>query len=192
MKRLKGVKKENIWNIPNSLSIARIIIAFIVIYMIFAEVDIIPIVVLFTIGMITDFFDGQIARNFNQKTEFGRKIDIIADRVLLIGTMIAFVVEFSIRDMITPLKMLEIALVMTREIFSLPFALLLILSKKEIPNVRFAGKLTTFAQGVSIPIILLGIIFNFWFSIYFAIATSIIGLVSAIDFMKDSLRATQK
>jgi CDP-diacylglycerol--glycerol-3-phosphate 3-phosphatidyltransferase len=186
------MKRENIWNIPNSLSVVRIIIAIVVIYMIFAQAGIIPIVVLFTIGMITDFFDGEIARKFKQKTEFGRKIDVIADRILLIGAMTAFVIEFSMRGIITPPKMLEIALVMTREIFCLPFALLLILSQKEMPKVRFVGKLTTFMQGISVTIVLLSIFYNLSFSIYFAAATAIIGLISAIYFMKDSLKETQK
>ena len=186
------MKRENNWNIPNTLSIARIIIAIVVIYMIFAQFDIISIVVVFTIGMLTDFFDGIIARAFKQKTKFGRKIDIVADRILLIGVLIAFVIESSMSGLITPPKMLEIALIMTREIFSLPFALLLLLSQKEIPKVRFVGKVTTFAQGISTPIVLLGIFFSFSFSIYFALATSILGLISAIYFMKDSLKAVQK
>lgn len=187
------MKRENIWNIPNILSIGRIIIAIVIIYMIFAQFDIIPIAIVFTIGMLTDFFDGIMARAFKQKTEFGRKIDIIADRILLIGVMIAFVIEFSMRGIITPPKMLEIALLMTREIFALPFALLLMLSQKKIPKVRFVGKVTTFAQGVSAPVVLLGIFYPVLsFSVYLAITTAIIGIVSATYFMKDSLKETQK
>jgi phosphatidylglycerophosphate synthase len=186
------MKREKRLNIPNFLSVARIIIAIAVIYMIFAQVDIVPIVVLFTIGMITDFFDGEIARRFKQKTEFGRKIDVVADRILLIGAMTAFIIEFSMRGIIAPPKMLEIALVMTREIFSLPFALLLVLSQKGMPKVRFFGKLTTFMQGISVPIVLLGIFYNFSFSVYFAVATAVIGLISAVYFMKDSLKEIQK
>lgn len=181
------MRREKIWNIPNTLSIIRILIALALIYMVFAQIEIIPIVVLFVIGMLTDFFDGHIARRFNQKTEFGRKIDIIADRILLIGMMIAILIEFSIRGILSPAKLLEIALVMSREIIAFPFALLLLISGKELPHSRFIGKLTTFVQGIVVPIVLLSIFFEISFSIYLAIATGIIGAISASYFIKDSL-----
>jgi len=65
-------KKENIWNLPNLLTLFRIIFAFVAAYFIFAGFDIVYIVVAFIIGMLTDFFDGLVARTFNLKTEFGR------------------------------------------------------------------------------------------------------------------------
>ena len=186
------MKKEKIWNIPNTLSIARIIIALALIYMVFAQFRIISIVIVFTVGMITDFVDGIIARVFKQKTEFGRKIDIIADRVLLVGVMTAVVLEFTIRGIITPSNLLEIALVMSREIIAFPFALLLLISGREIPPARFIGKLTTFMQGIVVPIILLSIFFEIKFSFYLAILTGIAGVVSASYFIKDSLEARGK
>ena len=40
--------------------------------------------VLFTIGALTDFFDGWVARKFNQISEFGKLMDPIADKVFVI------------------------------------------------------------------------------------------------------------
>ena len=184
---VKRLKEENIWNIPNTLSIIRIIIALVLIYLVFAQIEIIPIVVLFAIGMLTDFFDGHFARRFKQKTEFGRKIDIIADRILLVGVMLAIILEFSIRGILAPADLLNIALIMSREIISLPFAILLLISGREIPHSRFIGKLTTFVQGIAVPIVLLSIFFDVGFSTYLAVITGIIGAVSAGYFIKDTL-----
>lgn len=46
--------------------------------------------VLFGLAMITDAFDGNIARKFDAVTNFGKFIDPIADKMLVIGLLIAF------------------------------------------------------------------------------------------------------
>src|SRR3989344_8081153 len=93
-------KEENIWNIPNTLTLLRVLITFITIYFIFAGYSVITIVVLFAIGMLTDFFDGQIARKFNQTTEFGRRFDVVADRFLMVSIALAFIISYSMDDLL--------------------------------------------------------------------------------------------
>lgn len=95
-------------NLPNKLSISRLIIAFLLaiillfpFYLINIEfpkliinnilvVDLKYIIagVLFIIGSITDFVDGRIARKNNQVTDFGKFIDAIADKVLVNTSLI--------------------------------------------------------------------------------------------------------
>jgi CDP-diacylglycerol--glycerol-3-phosphate 3-phosphatidyltransferase len=87
------MEKENIFNIPNALTLIRILITFPLIYLIFTDASILYIALIFIIGMLTDFFDGFIARNFNLKTEFGRKFDMFADRILMIGTAVSFLIK---------------------------------------------------------------------------------------------------
>src|SRR3989344_1680419 len=88
--------KENIWNIPNALTFSRIIITILAVFFIFADFDIVYVAVAFVVGMITDFLDGQIARRFNMKTEFGRQFDMIADRFLMISVALAAIIKLSI------------------------------------------------------------------------------------------------
>jgi phosphatidylglycerophosphate synthase len=40
----------------------------------------------------TDFFDGWLARKLNQESEFGKFIDPIADKFLVISSLIAILV----------------------------------------------------------------------------------------------------
>jgi CDP-diacylglycerol--glycerol-3-phosphate 3-phosphatidyltransferase len=47
--------------------------------------------VLFTIGALTDFFDGWVARKFNQISEFGKLMDPIADKVFVITILLMLV-----------------------------------------------------------------------------------------------------
>ena len=48
--------------------------------------------VLFLIASITDFVDGKLARRYNWITDFGKIIDSIADKLLVLGTMAALAV----------------------------------------------------------------------------------------------------
>lgn len=90
-------------NLPNKLSISRLIIAFLMaIVLLFPfhllnfeipriivndilVIDLRYIIggVLFIIGSITDLLDGRIARKHNLVTDFGKFIDAIADKVLV-------------------------------------------------------------------------------------------------------------
>jgi len=70
--------KENLYTIPNILSFYRLISFPVVLYFILANKETI-FVILLIINLITDFFDGLIARRFNMQTDFGAKLDSLAD-----------------------------------------------------------------------------------------------------------------
>lgn len=179
-------KKENIWNIPNTLTFLRVLITFITIYCVFAQSSLVIIVVLFSFGMITDFLDGQIARRYNMKTEFGRKFDMVADRFLMVGVSFALVIEFMSQGILTRTHMLQIFLIMSREIITFPFALVAFSTSKKIPDARFIGKLTTVLQGFSLPVILLSINYPFFsFAPFLAGITAVSGVISAFAYIKD-------
>ena len=76
------IKKELI-NIPNILSFYRLITFPLVLYLALAGLER-AFVILFIINLLTDFFDGIIARTFKMETEFGARLDSLAD----IGTYI--------------------------------------------------------------------------------------------------------
>ena len=179
-------KKENIWNLPNLLTLFRIIFAFVAAYFIFGGFDIVYIVVAFIIGMLTDFFDGLVARTFNLKTEFGRQFDMIADRILIVGVALAFIIKFNMLGILTGSHYFQIIFMLLREILTTPIALVTMSIGAGIPQVRFIGKATTVMQSVTFPAILLSIFYEiFSFSIYFAIATGIIGFIASIYYIYD-------
>lgn len=76
-------KKENRWNVPNALSLYRILALPFIIYTI-CTANRESFILLLSINLITDILDGLIARLFNLQTEFGAKLDSVAD----VGTYI--------------------------------------------------------------------------------------------------------
>lgn len=182
-------KAENIWNVPNFLTLLRVISAFVAVYLIFSGYHIYYIAAAFILGMITDFFDGQIARRFNLKTEFGRQFDMIADRILIVGVALAIVIRFEMTGILTPIHFYQILFMLSREIITTPVALIGMGFGAGFPQVRFIGKVTTFFQSVTFPMIILSIFYPiFNFSWYFTIITGIFGIISAMYYINDIIK----
>ncbi|MBR5246112.1 MAG: CDP-diacylglycerol--glycerol-3-phosphate 3-phosphatidyltransferase [Clostridia bacterium] len=82
-----------IFNLPNLLTISRIVITPIFLAIILAEElphRYLVACVIFSIASITDAFDGHLARKNNQVTNFGKFLDPIADKVLTTAALLAF------------------------------------------------------------------------------------------------------
>ena len=80
-------------NLPNKLSVARVLcIPAIVALLHFPEPACrYAAAALFIIGCLTDFFDGRIARKRNLVTDFGKFIDPVADKLLVLTTLIMLI-----------------------------------------------------------------------------------------------------
>ncbi|MCX6764947.1 MAG: CDP-alcohol phosphatidyltransferase family protein, partial [Candidatus Nealsonbacteria bacterium] len=144
------------------------------------------IILAFVLGMLTDFFDGQVARIFNLKTDFGRQFDMIADRVLLIGVILAFGIKLGIAGFLNEGHIIQMFLIMSREIICLPFVLIAFILKLGIPHVRMPGKITTFMQSFAIPILFINIfhpiLFSSW---YLSVITGIMGIIASFYYIYD-------
>jgi phosphatidylglycerophosphate synthase len=78
------MKREYI-NIPNALSISRAVFLPILFLFIIYDMKIAFLISYILLGS-TDFFDGLIARRFNQKTDIGKSLDSIADIFFYVST----------------------------------------------------------------------------------------------------------
>ncbi len=92
------VSKPKLWNVPNILTMLRIVFAF-VIFFIFPFELYIPCIILFIIAAVTDFVDGWWARKYDQKTQFGRIMDPFADKALVCGAFICLVSREELHDL---------------------------------------------------------------------------------------------
>jgi len=83
---------ENIWNVPNIMTILRI--ALIPIYIVFyRKGNYYGALAVFLAASLTDFLDGKIARKHHLVTSFGKLMDPLADKLMCITVLLSF--EFS-------------------------------------------------------------------------------------------------
>jgi len=80
-------------NLPNKLSIARTVCIPVIVVLLYIRNPGYRIAagVLFILACLTDFFDGRIARKRNLITDFGKFIDPVADKLLVLTTLIMLV-----------------------------------------------------------------------------------------------------
>lgn len=82
-------------NLANKLTMLRIILVpFFAFFMLAAEIvpySYLWAAVLFAIASITDTIDGKVARKYNMITDFGKFLDPLADKVLVVTALICFV-----------------------------------------------------------------------------------------------------
>ncbi len=88
------VDKSKVFNVPNKLSAARLVLSIIV-------CALIPLqfywaaLILFLIAAGTDWLDGWYARKYDMVTKLGRVLDPFCDKVLICGTFILLAVEMD-------------------------------------------------------------------------------------------------
>jgi CDP-diacylglycerol--glycerol-3-phosphate 3-phosphatidyltransferase len=78
------MQKKNIYTVPNFLSLYRLLMFPVILYWGISRQERL-FSIFIVINLITDVLDGFIARRFNMQTEFGARLDSIAD----LGTYIA-------------------------------------------------------------------------------------------------------
>lgn len=102
-------------NLPNILTIFRILIIPILIYSFYIPGLFANLIVasLFLLASITDFFDGYFARAYNVQSNFGKCLDPIADK-LLVTVAIIMLIHFGNKNMVITFAGL---IIICREIF---------------------------------------------------------------------------
>ena len=93
----KSKMKKTALNIPNTLSLIRVFLVpvFVATLLFMRNIEIwgivVPAIVYILTGL-TDMLDGKIARKYNLVTDFGKFIDPLADKFMVISSMIAILV----------------------------------------------------------------------------------------------------
>ena len=152
-------------SVPNALTFLRFLGIPLFIYLtINLEADGWAIVVL-AIGGATDYFDGKLARAWNQTSRFGELADPAIDRLYIL----AILVVFQIRE-IVPTWM--ILLIIGRDIFLA--VLTIVMNRRGIPplSVTYLGKAATFNLMYAFPFLLLAQSESVWGEISFVLGWS--------------------
>jgi CDP-diacylglycerol---glycerol-3-phosphate 3-phosphatidyltransferase len=129
-------------NLPNQLTIARCFMAVIFVgLMSFEHVGTyFAAFVIFIAAVITDYYDGKIARERNLVTNFGKLLDPVADKVLMVA---GFVMLLTLPEIAIPAW--AVVAIFARE-FLVTGARALAASEGEIIPANWWGKIKTIVQ----------------------------------------------
>ena len=80
-------------NIANKLTVLRILLIPVFLFVLLSNMpnNFIIALVIFIIASFTDFLDGYLARSLNLVTKLGKFLDPLADKLLVISAMLAFI-----------------------------------------------------------------------------------------------------
>lgn len=132
---------ENILTVPNLMTCIRIILIIPFLIMFFNGNYTASFSVLIFSGM-TDFFDGFVARTFNQTSQLGKYLDPLADKLTL------FAVGFCVYVMFPKLIFIVILLVL-KDILMIAGSLILLKRSINPPSAKWFGKAATASFYVS-------------------------------------------
>ncbi len=102
------------YNLPNILTISRIVVIPVMFLAIYIHSVLWSILagVLFVLASITDYLDGYFARSRNQNSVLGRLLDPIADKLLVISSLVIIVAN----QLVMPLTYVPVIIIMCREV----------------------------------------------------------------------------
>lgn len=180
-------------NLPNKLTIIRIVLTPVFLFLFFAEFilyNYLFALIVFAVAAITDFADGKIARSRNLITNFGKIADPIADKILTTTTLLCFMQK-------NLCSIWVILLILTRE-FSVSAIRITAAAQGSVIPANIYGKIKTVLQMVFSILILLLIALqsgmNFTVPYFETISAvmmwilAVVTLVSGVIYIKDSAK----
>ena len=149
-------------NVPNTLSLIRALLVpvFVATLLFMRDIPvwccIVPTIVYALTGL-TDMLDGKIARKYNLVTDFGKFIDPLADKFMVIGSAIAILVWMMLRGETTQALVFVwvVLVILLRELGVTSLRLVVAGKSGIVVAASMLGKIKTVSQMAGTVIILL-------------------------------------
>jgi CDP-diacylglycerol--glycerol-3-phosphate 3-phosphatidyltransferase len=179
------VPRVSVYNLANALTAIRLVLVPVFLLALFSgdghqTASRVTAFAIFAVAVITDRFDGQLARSYGLVTEFGKLADPIADKTLIGAALIGL-------SMLGDLPWWVTVLILVRElgITVLRFA---VLRRGVIPASR-GGKLKTLVQAVAIGLFILPLA-GPWLTIAWAVmvAAIVLTVITGADYVVSAVR----
>jgi cardiolipin synthase len=138
---------DRILTIPNVITMVRLALLPVFVWLLFGKDDRATAAYLLAVIGTTDFFDGYIARHFNQVSDLGKVLDPVADRLLFFVGGGCILIDGSIPTWF-------IVAVLVREVVIAVATLVLAALGARRIDVTWFGKAGAFALMMSIPFFL--------------------------------------
>jgi CDP-diacylglycerol--glycerol-3-phosphate 3-phosphatidyltransferase len=140
--------------LPDKLTVSRIVLTFIFMLFLFSHGLLAKVIALFIflIASFTDFLDGFIAKWKNISTDFGKLMDPVADKILVLASFLAFVEMKIIPAWMVVIILLREIMITALRIFST--------TKGKVIAADEAGKHKMVSQLIAIFAIMIFLIFR--------------------------------
>ena len=135
---------RSIWTVPNLLTLSRFLLLFPILWSMSEENPVLLCVFVF-FAILTDSLDGYFARRLDQKSDFGKILDPIVDKVNVLAVIIFMVISKQYEFPLWFFLFISI-----RELAVLFCGLYIIMKKKPVMESNRSGKVSAFATGVAV------------------------------------------
>jgi cardiolipin synthase len=177
-------------NAPNLITIGRFFLIPFFLLLFFStlpQANLLSFLVLILAGL-SDMVDGYLARKSGQITEIGKLLDPLADKLMMLSVIFAFVLDQRISWLAAGVFFFrDVGMIVTSAFFHFK-------GKRKVPAANFLGKATT----VFYYLVFLMIMFKWpyykqglWFVILFSFFTSLVYLCTFVKFNDQLKRASQ-
>ena len=131
-------------NVPNKLTVVRIVLAPVFLLLLTIEFPFHNLIagVVFGAAAFTDMLDGKIARKYNLITDLGKFLDSLADKILCISIMLAFI-------NLGRLSAWAVMVIILRE-FAVSGLRMIAAAKGEVIAAKMIGKIKTVTQMIAL------------------------------------------
>ncbi|MFI7409850.1 CDP-diacylglycerol--glycerol-3-phosphate 3-phosphatidyltransferase [Streptomyces sp. NPDC049627] len=179
-----AVNQASVWNIANFLTMLRLVLVPVFVALMLAEGGYDPAWrsfawAAFAVAMITDLFDGHLARTYNLVTDFGKIADPIADKAIMGAALICLSALGDLPWWVT-------GVILGREL-GITLLRFLVIRYGVIPASR-GGKLKTLTQGVAVGMYILALTgwlatLRFWVMA----AAVVLTVVTGLDYVRQAI-----
>ena len=130
------LKKDQILTIPNLLSIVRLALIPLIVWLYCVKKEYNLSVAIILLSGVTDIVDGYIARHFNMISDFGKILDPIADKLTQAAVIICLAVKYDLMYVL-------ITLFAVKELIMGTMGFLAIKKKDTVNSAKWYGKANT-------------------------------------------------
>jgi len=141
-------------NLPNLISLSRVPLLFVVAVLVFLPRLEVPgtaslAFVIFVLTALTDWLDGYVARKFNRISDFGKLMDALTDKILMVGVFVVLLAARLLPDWCV----FFLLLIIQRE-FLITGMRLIAATKGQVLAAEKGGKIKTVLQIASVCVVL--------------------------------------
>ena len=188
--------KKSSMNVPNTLSLIRVCLVpvFVATLLFMRNIEIwgfvVPAIV-YALTALTDMLDGKIARKYNLITDFGKFIDPLADKFMVLSSMISILVWMILRGNVTLALVFVwvVLIILLRELGVTSLRLVVAGQSGIVVAASIFGKIKTVSQMVGTVVLIIEPMIPYFsenhiLSYVFVALMAFTTLFSGIDYLK--------